>query len=322
VIRRHAWVAAQAVVTIVLLTLLARSLDRDALAALFRRLPLWFYAVSLAVVLAGQVGYAWRWRLLLSAAGIRVSHAAIVQQYFVGIFVNNFLPSTVGGDVVKVYYLGRERGYRVVTASVAIDRLLGVGLLALMAFVALGIVPVAAPQLAAAQIATGSVALVTLGVLIVTGVGTGGLPRRVAFLGERAVRMAERLQRLRMEMAAPLARPLVIAGAGLVVFGHAAAITLLYLRFVTLQGQPVPPALGMFAVVAATAVLSNIPISLNGLGLREQLHVTLLAPLAVSREVAVAMSLLVYAHLIVASLIGLVFWLRTPPIRYDVAQVS
>jgi uncharacterized protein (TIRG00374 family) len=305
-----------------LLALLARSLDLDALAALFRRLPIWFYAVSLTVVLAGQVSYALRWRLLLSAAGVRAPVAAVVKQYFVGVFVNNFLPSTVGGDVVKVYYLGRDHGYRVVTASVVIDRVLGVGLLALLAFVALAMTPIAAPQLAAAQIAVGAIAVVTLGVLVVTGVGTGGLPERVARLGDRAVGLAAWLQRLRIDMAAPLARPSLVAGATLVVLGYAVAITLLYTRFVTLQGQAAPPALGLFAVVTATAVLSNVPISLNGLGVREQLHVSLLAPLAVSGEIAVAMSLLVYAHLLVVSLIGLVFWLRTPPVRYDLAQVS
>jgi hypothetical protein len=64
--------------------------------------------------------------------------------------------------------------------------------------------------------------------------------------------------------------------------------------------------------VTATAVLSNIPISLNGLGLREQLHAALLAPLGIVPEVAVAISLLLYAHLIVMSVVGLVLWLRQP----------
>ncbi len=68
----------------------------------------------------------------------------------------------------------------------------------------------------------------------------------------------------------------------------------------------------MFGVVAATSVLSNVPVSLNGLGLREQLHVLLLAPLGVSNEMAVGISLLLFGHLVVASLVGLAFWMRTP----------
>ena len=76
----------------------------------------------------------------------------------------------------------------------------------------------------------------------------------------------------------------------------------------------------MFTVVTTTAVLSNVPISLNGLGVREQLHVWLLAPLGVPAEVALAISLLMFAHLLVASVVGLVLWLRTPALPADAAQ--
>jgi hypothetical protein len=57
-----------------------------------------------------------------------------------------------------------------------------------------------------------------------------------------------------------------------------------------------------------------VPISLNGLGLREQLHASLLAPLGIGLEAAVAISLLLYGHLVVISLIGLLFWLRQPSV--------
>ena len=305
------WVLAQAIVTIVLLAILSRSLDLAALRALFVRLPIAFYVASAAVILAGQIAYAWRWRLLLDAAGVRVPFRLIVRQYFIGIFVNNFLPSTVGGDVAKVYYLGQAHGYRTVTASVAMDRMLGVGLLAALAAGALTVSPVSAPRLTAAQLACAAVAVLALGLLVMTRVGTGGLAERVRWLGARAVAMAERLQRLRLDMAAPLGRPAIIAQAAAVVVGYAIAITAVYQRFVLLQSGAAPPFVAMFAVVTATIVLSNVPVSLNGLGLREQLHASLLAPLGIAPEIAVAISLLLYAHLVLASFIGLAFWLRT-----------
>jgi len=117
---RSRWLLAQVLVTTVLLGALARNLDLVALRSLFLRVPVWFYLTSLAVVLVGQVAYAWRWRLLLEAAGVSIPFTKIVRQYFVGIFSNNFLPSTVGGDVAKAYYLGRDYGRLVVLASVAI----------------------------------------------------------------------------------------------------------------------------------------------------------------------------------------------------------
>lgn len=306
------WLVAQATVTVVLLTLLARNLDLPALKALFAAVPLWFYLVSLGVVLSGQVVYAWRWRLLLNAAGVQIPFAKVLRQYFVGTFVNNFLPSTVGGDVAKVYYLGHHHGYRTVTASVAVDRLLGVGLLSLLAAAALWMSPVEAPLLTAAQIACSGIAVLAITLLVVTGMGTGGLPARVTWLGERAVGVAGGLQRLRLDMAAPLGRPDIVAQAAVVVVGYALVMTVIYLRFVALQNAATPPFMAMLAVVTATAVLSNVPISLNGLGLREQLHASLLAPLGIAPEVAVAISLLLYAHLVIASLIGFAFWLQAP----------
>jgi uncharacterized protein (TIRG00374 family) len=315
------WLVAQASVTIGLLTLLIRSLDLNAFHSLFLRLPAWFYLVSLGVVLAGQIAYAWRWQLLLAAAGVTVPFGSVIRQYFVGIFVNNFLPSTAGGDVAKVYYLGRNHGYRMVTASVAIDRLLGVGLLAMLASGALWASPVRSPLLTAAGVASVGAAALAITLLIVISVGTGGLPARVTWLGERAVKFAGRLQRLRLDMAAPLRRPWIIVQAAVVVIGYAVLVTVIYMRFVAIQGAAVPSFLAMFAAVTATTVLSNVPISLNGLGLREQLHVSLFAPLGVSREVAVAISLLLYAHLLIASMIGLAFWLQAPIVPSDVTEV-
>jgi hypothetical protein len=192
---------------------------------------------------------------------------------------------------------------------VAIDRLLGVGLLAMLASITLLISPVAGPRLRVAFIACTLISMMSIVLLVLTSKGTGGLPARAARLGNRAVALAVRLQRLRLDMAAPLARPAIVGQAAAVVVGYAMAITALYMRFATLQDVATPPFIAMFAVVTATTVLSNIPISLNGLGLREQLHASLLAPLGIPAEIAVAVSILLYAHLVVASVIGLLFWL-------------
>ena len=310
--RRNTWLALQGLVTVLLLGLLVRGLDLNAFRTLFVRLPLWFYVLSLAVVVAGQIAYAWRWRLLLAAAGVDVAFPVIVRQYFIGIFLNNFLPSTVGGDLAKVYLLGRDRGYRVVTASVLLYRVLGVGWLALLAAVILWMVPLPSPVLAVARLAVTAIAAVAMVLLAVVVAGTGGLAERVSWLGQRAVDLAERLHRLRFDMAAALTSPRVLGQSSAVVLGYFLVVAGVYVIFLTMQDGHAPAFAMTLGVVMATSVLSNIPISLNGLGFREQLHAVLLVPLGVPPEVAVAISLLLFGHLIVASLFGLVFWLQTP----------
>jgi uncharacterized protein (TIRG00374 family) len=309
---RARWVAAQAVITVILLGALLRGFDVTAFRELFARLPLWFYGLSLAVVLAGQMVYAWRWRLLLVSAGVHAPFPLVMRQHFIGIFVNNFLPSTVGGDVAKVYLLGRDYGYRPVTASVLLDRLLGIGLLALAGSITLWALPMPSPVVEVARLAVTAVAVAALVVLAVIAAGTGGLPARVSWLGAGAVSLAQRLQRLRVDMAAALTNPVVLAQSAAIVVGYALAVAGINVLFLTIQTGRAPSFAMMCGIAMAVAVLSNIPVSLNGLGLREQLHAVLLAPLGVVREMAVAISLIVFGHLMLASLLGLVFWLQAP----------
>jgi uncharacterized membrane protein YbhN (UPF0104 family) len=104
------------------------------------------------------------------------------------------------------------------------------------------------------------------------------------------------------------------------VVAYFVGLTLVYMWFIELNALP-PPSFGsLFLAVTAVAVLSNIPIAVNGLGVREQLHAWLLAPLGVPKEVAVAISLLLYGHLLVGSLFGLMGWLRAPALPDDIAE--
>jgi len=73
-------------------------------------------------------------------------------------------------------------------------------------------------------------------------------------------------------------------------------------------------------VVMVTSISSNIPISLNDLGIRKQLYAALFAPVGVSREVAVSVSLLLFEHVIIASLLGFLFWLRALVSQPDLSE--
>src|SRR6266498_2464185 len=103
------------------------SLKRLAFAfqAAFTRTPLWFYLVSFAVLVAGQALYVFKWGLVLDAMGLRVPFWRLAEQYLLGIFFNNFLPTMIGGDAARVYYLGRQEGYATVATSILVDRSLG-----------------------------------------------------------------------------------------------------------------------------------------------------------------------------------------------------
>jgi len=311
-LRKRLTFAAQCLVSAGLLFLLFRGLDLTALRSLFATMPLWFYLTSLAAVMAGQVLYAWRWKQVLAASGVPVTVATAVQQYFIGIFLNNFFPSTVGGDMAKVYYLGRHHGYRLIAASIVLDRLLSIGLLAVLATAMYWIAPDPSPQFALTRAIVTAIAVCLVGGLVLAARGTGGLPQRLSRFGTLAVGLAERAQRFRYDMAAAARRPQVVAQSAAVVATYFFVLTAVYRAFLLINTSAHPPYLTLLTAVTTASLLSNIPVSVNGLGLREQLHAILLQPLGVPREAAVAISLLIFAHLLVSSLVGLLFWIRLP----------
>jgi len=79
----------------------------------------------------------WRWYRLLKSRGFQVTLSQTWSLYLIGVFFNHALPSSVGGDVVKAFYLAREQKDRRVDAvlSVLIDRVLGLYSLLLLSLV-------------------------------------------------------------------------------------------------------------------------------------------------------------------------------------------
>jgi hypothetical protein len=311
VTRKRLFFVLQCAVTGILLAFLFRGFDWQAFRKLLHGIPWSFYAFSLATVFVGQGIYAWRWHVLLAALGVPVSFVASFRQYMVGVFFNNFLPSTMGGDSTKVYYLGRSAGYLRVTASVLVDRVLGIFLVTTLAVLCLNTADQKATALLAARAVLTLVwfALATALVVIAWAprhLWIGGLVRRWPALkpaADRAVRLAAYIK-------TALRHPLVVVASSLVVFVYFLLLGLVYQQFIALATGARCALLPVIGVVAAIAALSNVPVSVNGLGLREQLHLALFATFGLAPEAAAGISLLLFAHLMLASVVGAVFWMR------------
>ncbi len=74
---------------------------------------------------------AWRWGLLLGAQGVEVPARTLTGSFLVATFFNNFLPSNIGGDVIRIADTARPAGSKTLaTTVVLVDR--GIGLLGLV----------------------------------------------------------------------------------------------------------------------------------------------------------------------------------------------
>jgi uncharacterized membrane protein YbhN (UPF0104 family) len=219
-------------------------------------------------------------------------------------FFNLVLPTSVGGDMVRVWYLCRQPGpapahgrRTAALVSVLADRANGLAVLVALATLAALLCPLSLPAWI-----TGSV----YGMAVATLAGLGLmplLPRLRRYLPDR-----DRLQRLLH--GATLcwqARDVMIAITLLSVLVQGANVVLGWLLGEAI-GLPVP-ALYYGVLISLVSLLTMLPISVNGMGVREASTVLLLAPLGVSSAQAVTLSLLLFTVYTAASLAGCGFYL-------------
>lgn len=123
-------VAARLLFVAVGLALAVRWISNDVgwgnLAAAFRALDLRLFALVLCLFLIGHVIIAIRWWLLLRTQSISISIPAAVRLLLLGLFYNNFMPSSVGGDILRAWYVTHHTDKKFEAAiSVFFDRVVG-----------------------------------------------------------------------------------------------------------------------------------------------------------------------------------------------------
>lgn len=131
--RRAALLLIKAAVSIGLLYLALRSIHAGALVARLKAAdPLWIAAA--VVVLAVQAAIVgWRWRLVARPLTKRLTLRVAIELSFIGAFFGQVLPSTVGGDAVRIWVLARRgTGWKTAAYSVLVDRVAGVAALAII----------------------------------------------------------------------------------------------------------------------------------------------------------------------------------------------
>ena len=262
---------------------------------------LWLSAAT-AMTFLGIALSAVRWQAVLRALGLRERLRVLVPLYFAGQFVSNVLPTTIGGDVLRVSRLSRRNGEPETTfASVALERLTGWIVLPLITFFGLAINP-GLRELGRATLLALAVASITLVALVVVLLAANH-PR----LGGRFAstegwrRFVDSVHRSVGELRRRPTAALAILAAGLV---YQVVLCVAALMVAAALGFSWLGLTALLAFYPAVLVLQVLPIGIAGLGVRESAFVLFLVPLGVPAEQAVALGLVLYAINVVASLFG------------------
>lgn len=258
-------------------------------------------AGALACTAVAIVIAALRWRRVLTTLGHEPPLTRLVLLNLAGQFVSNFLPTTVGGDVLRVRRLGRRLGdVPRCFASVVIERLTGWVVLPLLTLSALAINP-GLGRLGAASRTAFILAVATLVVLMLI-VYVAEHPRVGRQLqGSGGIRRT--LSGLHLGLGDFRRHPRAIVD--LVGVGILYQLTLIAATAMAAEavGMDVSPT-AWLAFAPAVLIAQVLPLSIGGLGLREGALVLFLGPLGVSNAEAILLGLLLYAINLVVSLLG------------------
>jgi uncharacterized membrane protein YbhN (UPF0104 family) len=263
-------------------------------------------AAALGLYLVMILTSAWRWNLLLAAQRISVSGRLLVNSFLVATFFNHFLPSNIGGDVIRIRdttapagSLGRA------TAIVVLDR--GVGLLGLLLVAAAGASLAGLARgpnlplrpsvlwLAFAMSAGAFVLLLVAPHAIQQFLGPTRLTRHEGI----RVRVDRLIDMLRGFRSQPAALAACFAGAILA----QAVLVAFYLAIAYSLRIPISP-LHLAVVVPVSFVVQLVPVSVNGFGVREATFTYYFGALNLPVESALVLSLLGAGLVLLFSLSG------------------
>jgi len=279
-------------VSVALLGYLAMRMDWVRVGQAVANLHWGYWLSAMAILAVTQVVSAWRWQLQARRLGLNSSLTQMTGFYFIGMFFNLMLPTSVGGDVVRAYYITGQGGRRLPGfVSVLVDRLNGLIVLLVMAS--------AATALQYGQVPPW-VCFFVWGTTLCAFGGIVLLP----WLARWGKNGKDRVEQVRSMLQLLREPRLLLQTTALSIVIQAANIVLVWQigLALSLDGN-----IGFgyyWILVPMVSVLTLLPVSLNGMGVREWGTAVLLAPLGVSETAAVTLSFLWFLVFICASLLG------------------
>lgn len=283
-----------------LLAFLLSRIDVRVFLRVEKEFSVWFFFPLVLLFIATTFLGSWRWKLLLACHGLRQSILSGVYLYLVGYFYNNFLPTAIGGDIMRGYEASKRLGSPCrIFGSIVVERVFG--LLASLC-IALVFLPLAWPP--------------RLLILLVAGLNVaawGGLLIFVlafkASVGKRLIgRLPGAVQEKLAEIASTLDEyrksPGLVGKSFLVAVLYQGALIVLCWIVARFAGIDSVSLRSYLVFVPIVWVVALVPISLNSLGVNEVSFAFFFGLLGAPREQGILVSLILFGTNLISSAIG------------------
>lgn len=300
--KKKVWTVLRIVISLGLLALAVTLADIDQVANSLTHFNLvWLLPVFMLILLSVLVS-ALKWGALIKAQGISIRFGKLTAYYNCGLFFNNFLPSSIGGDGIRIYLAGKEAEKTSAAASsVVMERVIATITLALLGLVS-SVFAKNPSQIAVVLLA----GLLLAGILLAAVLMSGWVPKRLRKRDGKFSRgwisFADSSKELRNKKKA-----LVVCLIESLIFQM--VVALVVGAVIAGLNQPQLPLPDLFLITCASSVLAMVPLGINGYGMREGAYIFLLQPYGFAASAALTVSVLFAIAVSAYSLVGGIQWL-------------
>ena len=285
------------IVSFVLIVVLFKKVNVYDVLENIKNLNLFFVSLVFLFFVLNYVASSYRWKVLFLGKCKNLSVLYLFKLYYIGAFLSNFLPSTVGGDIYKAYKLGRDtNNMPMAISSTFMERLIGVFSLSVVSF--LGVIFIWGVK--------GFIVLLFFWFLIILGFVN------LKFFSKFSKKLKEFYSLI------TLYRNKKKALAKAFFYSLVVQIGSVFSHYFTSYALGIKLSLAFsFFAFPIIGFISFLPISLNGIGTQDGAYVFFFKYVNVSPELAVSVSILYHFLRVLNSAIGWVFLTLNETLRFE-----
>lgn len=305
-------------ITFILLWLILAKLELKEVAVMLQKTdPIQLALAGLLAIIAVILS-AYKWQLLLAARGWKLSITALTKIYFVGLFMNNFLPSSIGGDAMRIYQVGKKiNNTSESAASVILERVLATLGLAIPVLFAL----VPNRELLGQFFSSIIYFFIFCAALIFIIMKPSIMSPLKSISWKWWQNIIIKAREIGVVISSYRAKPRAILK--VIFYSIIFQLTIVLINYCLVLGMGIEgiSLWHCILMVPIISAVSMIPVSINGLGIREGAYILLFGPLGLSTSQAITLSMVFFFIVTVISLFGgLIFILEREKGDYVVTR--
>jgi len=278
----------------------------------FKNINIYFIAAAVAMHLLGIWLSAARWKTLLKAQKANISLGFLSGSFLIGSFFNNLLPTSIGGDIFRTMDVSKKAGISAIKSGsiIVIDRFSGIITAAIYAIISLflGFTTVGKTTFTIPVVVFFVLSLI-IGFILINPAffKLDRLINRVRFLSK----IRQKLKEIYHVFLSFKVYKLALFKA--MIFSFALQIAVIASYYFSAKSIGIELSFASFIfIVPIVSIISFLPISIGGAGLRENSLVILMTALGASRETSTASSLIIFAIILFMGIIGAVIYIIRP----------